>query len=186
MPTFDRRTQLILILFLAALLFGGGIKYAEFKNRPSLAPLEATTGSQTPALITVHVIGAVEKPGIYQVPSGSRVYEAINQAAPKPEADQSAVNLAQVLSDGQQVVVPLIGENREIGHDAATAGLINLNTASAAELADRLPGIGPTLAQRIVDYRQQYGRFRAIDDIKNVPGIGDKRFQELKHLLTVK
>ncbi|NPV27181.1 MAG: hypothetical protein HPY81_06990 [Firmicutes bacterium] len=208
MPTFDRRTQFILLLFLAALLFGAGVKYAQLRDKENSGmsqmvgqlnearvvesrKADASGTEKVPARVTVHVVGAVEKPGVYQLPAGTRVFEAIEQARALPEANLEAINLAEPLNDGQKVTVPRKGESlpgttADVQVSSTRPGSkVNLNTATAAELDARLPGVGPTLAQRIVDYRNQHGKFRSIEDLKNVSGIGEKRFQELKDLITV-
>jgi competence protein ComEA len=162
------------------------------------------------ATIQVHVAGAVARPGVYELPAGARVNEAVSLAGLLPEADANALNLAAPLSDGQQVIVPRQGEaagpagggglqvvpgtTGGIGAGSAAAGAaaagapaggkVNINTAPLAEL-DTLPGIGPTLAQRIIDYRQEKGPFRSIEDLQNVSGIGTKKFADLKDLVTV-
>lgn len=134
----------------------------------------------TPANITVYVSGAVMKPGVYSLPGGSRIEDAINAAGGfAPGAEQDQINLATFVQDGQQIDVPGVIST---GH--VNAGRVNINTASAEEL-DALPGIGPTAAQAIVDYRLKNGNFAAIQDIKNVPGIGPATYEKIKDYITV-
>nr|WP_277998961.1 ComEA family DNA-binding protein [Moorella sulfitireducens] len=153
-----------------------------------------------PSTIQVHVTGAVQRPGVYELKAGARVNEAVGLAGLLPEADANALNLAAPLYDGQQVIVPRQGEAGGVGGSslpaaqgfsggssagiAKSGGKININTAGLAEL-DSLPGIGPTLAQRIIDYRNQKGPFRTIEDLQNVSGIGPSRFNDIKDLITV-
>ncbi len=216
----DRRQQILLFLILGALLFGGGIRYAQhFHNgrteglilESSQPNLPAAEETKEPSSIFVQVIGAVQKPGIYELPAKSRVFEAVEKAVPLPEAEVQALNLAKLLRDEEKIIVPWVGEtagnslnsaqnpglNPGSGSNSGTmnsepAGIssgenekIDLNNATAQELDARLPGIGPTLAQRIIEYRQQHGAFRSIEDLQNVAGIGEKRFAQLKDCITV-
>ncbi|MGB9553591.1 MAG: helix-hairpin-helix domain-containing protein, partial [bacterium] len=140
-------------------------------------------------------------------PQGARVADAIKLAGgATSEADLDALNLAMILKDGDKVVVPQKASRNSFTEEETTefpltnpvnqpqmnissqpgqAGKININTASASEL-ESLPGIGPVLAQRIVDYRTQKGGFKSIEEIKEVSGIGDKKFEAIKDLITVK
>jgi competence protein ComEA len=132
--------------------------------------------------IMVHVTGAVVSPGLYSLPQDSRVNDAIKAAGGFLEnADTSFINLAATVKDGDQIHVPELMPGLSIG---GAGLLVNLNTATQAEL-ENLPGIGPTLAQRIIEYRTQYGFFDTIDALKNVPGIGEATFEEIKELITV-
>ncbi len=153
------------------------------------APVSPTT--PTPGRIVVYVSGAVQAPGVYALPDGARVDDAIKAAGgPAADADLARVNLARRLHDEEQVYVPRLGETNPpvppagaTGSDSTT-GKININTATATELAT-LPGIGPALAQRIVEYRQAHGPFARIEDLKKVSGIGDKVFERIKDLITI-
>jgi competence protein ComEA len=134
----------------------------------------------------VHVAGAVRSPGLYRLPGGSRITAAIQRAGgPRRRADLAAVNLAARAQDGQQVLVPRAGADQAAdGPGSARAGASKPSLAMAtAEQLDRLDGIGPTLAKRIVDYRRAHGGFGSIDELKQVEGIGDKRFQALRDAL---
>jgi competence protein ComEA len=163
--------------------------------------------SPTPSEIYVHVAGEVQLPGLYKLPQGARVADAIKLAGgATSEADIDSLNLAMVLKDGDKIVVPKkapqnSSEEEETAEfqpsypenqSQASASSqpvqtkkININTASASEL-EALPGIGPVLAQRIVDYRTQKGGFKSIEELKEVSGIGDKKFEAIKDLITVK
>jgi competence protein ComEA len=138
--------------------------------------------------LTVHVAGAVGHPGVVRLDEGDRVLDAIEEAGgPLPEADLESLNLAQTVQDGQKILVPSIGktaDGRAGFSGEAGATKVNINSASRREL-EELPGIGPTLAERIVDYREKTGGFRSVDELKQVSGIGDKKFDELKDLVEV-
>lgn len=134
----------------------------------------------TPSMLTVYVNGAVATPGVYTLPDGSRIDAAITAAGGfLPGAEQTNINLATLLTDGQQINVPGIVD---ISH--LNVGRVNINTATVEEL-NGLPGIGPTTAQAIVDYRQQHGPFQVIQDIQNVPGVGPATFENIKNFINV-
>lgn len=163
----------------------------------SVGPAEPAGGP-----VVVHVAGLVAKPGVVQVPAGSRVIDAIEAAGgATDEADLTPINLARVLADGEQVLVAaapppgapptVVGGSSQPSRATAgpTAGatpgaLINLNTASVAEL-ETLPGVGPTLAGRIVQWRDEHGGFSTVDELHEVAGIGEQRFGEIAPLVTV-
>lgn len=149
----------------------------------------------TAAPILVHVDGAVRSPGVYSLAPGSRVQDAV--AAAKGFTDQAelqAVNLAAPLKDEHKVYVPVQGEQAAAGSfltetvdDSPPADIgepVNINTAGIEELSD-LPGIGPTRAEAIIQYRQEHGGFQSIDDIFNVPGIGPTTFERLRMRITI-
>ena len=159
------------------------------------APVRIASGPSAPAAradgrdgLYVHVAGAVRRPGLYRVPASSRVAVAIDRAGGAARgADLTAVNLAQRLEDGQQVIVPKAGAAGAGGTAAApgpagatgAGGKLSLGTANTEQL-DSLDGIGPTLAKRIVEYRQAHGGFRSLDQLRQVGGIGEKRFETLR------
>jgi competence protein ComEA len=150
------------------------------------------------AEIYVHVVGAVRQPGLLKLPSGSRVSTAVDRAGgPGPRADLSGVNLAARLEDGQQVLVPVRGAapagsagpsstgaatSGAAGPGAAGVPKASLGSATVEQL-DQIDGIGPTLAQRIIEYRTEHGGFRSIEDLREVEGIGEKRFKTLSDAL---
>jgi competence protein ComEA len=149
-------------------------------------PLPATT--PTPRPIRVYVSGAVAQPDVYTLPPDSIVKDAVVAAGgPTGDADLDRINLALSLANGQQVHVPRMGEEdapiQSSGDQRASEVRININTADAAAL-ELLPGIGPALAQRIVDYRQAQGPFLRIEDIMEVPGIGPGTFEKIRELIT--
>ena len=145
--------------------------------------------------IVVQVSGAVPRPGVYALAQGSRVQDAISAAGGfLAEAEKTGINLARALEDGEQLDIPYVEGSSPVIIDAPTevvvgtapssTELININTASATEL-DTLPGIGPTTAQKIIDYRQLNGPFLAKEDIVNVSGIGPGTYERIKDLITV-
>ena len=150
------------------------------------APLPIATTQ--PSMLRVHLAGAVEAPGLYEIPAGFRVGDLVDAAGgPAAGADLAAVNLAERMRDGQQIYVPLVGEQPVIGAgDAATgaAGPIDINAATAPEL-EGLPGIGPSLAAAIVAYRDENGPFMTLDELEEVPGIGPAKLSQLRSHATV-
>jgi competence protein ComEA len=148
--------------------------------------------SNTSATVVVSVIGLVARPGLVTLPTGARVAQAVEAAGGLlPEADSASINLAAVISDGEQVAVGRPGAGAAAGAPAGsgstgapTGGPVNLNTAGVADL-DALPGIGPVLAQRIVDYRTQEGPFRSVEQLDDVPGIGPAIAAALAKRVTV-
>lgn len=203
------KAQLIIVLVLCSLLAGGAL-LLNARNRPAkvmvteAAPKkpEATTGasgstsagyskSNRPAeKVVVHVGGAVARPGVYEMPKGARVNDAVALAGgAQAEADLDAVNLASRLSDGQRIYIPKKGQpapavvGDEFGAGQADSPL-DLNSATVEEL-DKLPGVGKVLAKRIVDYRASHGGFRSVEELQRVDGIGSRKFQELKDKVRV-
>jgi len=156
----------------------------------------------TTAPIVIQVIGEVTRPGVYTLPDGSRVEDAVNAAGGLlADADSNSVNLAARLQDGEQIdIAPQGGGSASFSSSNSTtapftvvatltptaiphASLVNINTATVPQL-DALPGIGPVTAQSVVSYRQQHGPFQHIEDIMNVPGIGPVTFDNIKDLIT--
>jgi competence protein ComEA len=144
------------------------------------------------ASVYVHVAGAVRRPGLFRLPAGSRVAAAVARAGgPRPNAELTLVNLAARVQDGQQVVVPGPGVAPSGGATAGSTGTAgpampgmkpSLATATVEQL-EELDGIGPTLAERIVEYRESHGGFRSIGELRDVEGIGEKRFESLRKAL---
>jgi competence protein ComEA len=131
-------------------------------------------------MITVHVAGLVSRPGLVELPEGSRVADAVAAAGGLlPGARAEAINLAAALSDGQQIVVPEADGDRPATSAGTPDGKVHLNQATASEL-DSLPGVGPVIAERIVSYREENGPFETIEDLLDVPGIGEAKLADLR------
>jgi competence protein ComEA len=181
---------------LAALLLVGWT----WLDRPRVEPVEpgrpdaATSTPASPSVgeaaetattVVVSVVGLVAHPGLVTLPTGSRVADAVEAAGGfLPEADPASVNLAAVVTDGQQVAVGVPGAATGPAGSEPAGGPLNLNTATESDL-DALPGIGPVLAQRILTYREQQGRFTTVEQLDDVPGIGPSIYAQLKDLVSV-
>jgi competence protein ComEA len=191
-------------------------------HRPTAGALASSStasgggGPPGTGTVTVHVVGQVKRPGVFTMPAGSRVSDAVTRAGVGKDADLAAINLARPLVDGEQIHVPKPGEVLAGGGGGAGAGAgaaggalagaadsgaagtgagaagagsgasgpVNLNAASAAQL-EELPGVGPVLAQRIIDWRTEHGRFASVDELGEVSGIGEKIFAALQPKVTV-
>lgn len=170
------------------------------KEMPSEEPLKQT--SDETHMIMVHVEGEVEKPGVYQLEEGNRVVDAIEMAGGLGmNADPKRINMALKLHDEMFLYIPQQGNDHEGDHELIFSktledptllqpstlqdGLININTADTRAL-ETLPGIGPVLAQRIIDHRQQVGNFNQKEDLMNVTGIGDSRYRDVSDRITVR
>ena len=148
----------------------GGLSFAASSPSPG-----GTTGD-----VVVHVAGAVRRPGVYRLPAGSRVTDAVKRAGGLlGDAQQDSINLAARLADGQQVVVPLRGA---AGASAAGEGPISLGTATVEQL-DEIEGIGPVTAQDIVEFRDQHGGLSSIEQLDQISGIGPATMEALREAL---
>ncbi|HAU32555.1 MAG: Competence protein ComEA helix-hairpin-helix repeat protein [Desulfotomaculum sp. 46_296] len=204
----ERRQQLVILIIAAVLLFGAGYKYAcwqqskaETNSNNTVVQSENEDKNSFPREIKVHVAGAVQKPGVYKLGADCRVSDAVSMAVALPAADINSLNLAAPVTDGQKITVPELRQAVPTGNSAlfsapagssqsteksniTQGGLININTADQTEI-ESLPGIGPALAGRIIQYREENGPYRVPEDIKNVSGIGEKRYEEMKDKITV-
>jgi len=178
--------------FLAGILTGllaSGLVYI-LVSKPRGEPVRLLP-PPTSRPVYVHVVGAVQTPGVYQLPRGAIVQDALTAAGgAAAEANLAAINLAAGLSDSQQVYVPFVGETPQAvtrggsANLAAGDALLSLNAATAPEL-ERLPGIGPSLAQAIIEYRASHGPFQKAEDLLQVPGIGPAKLAQIEDLITV-
>lgn len=182
---------LVAVAVLAAVVAGG--LYLRARPQGVEAPARLSAGqplvstSPSPAgEVVVDVAGKVAHPGVVTLPLGARVGDALHAAGgPLPGVDLSALNLARKLVDGEQVLVGIAPPpGTAAGPATAGSGLVNLNTATADQL-ESLPGVGPVLAQRIVDWRQTHGAFRSVEQLREVSGIGAAKYADLKAKVTV-
>jgi competence protein ComEA len=200
------RGYIYLVLALASAL-GMYAFYARLPRPEPIMIVEPTLTGASPSAsvaptrrLQVHVVGEVMRPGVYVIAEDARVIDAVNAAGGlTTTADAEMINLADRVSDGQQIRVPGLGtalkptltpypstaqRSAEAGPVALTGGAVNINTASAGEL-ESLPGIGPVLAQRIIAYRGQNGAFTSKEQIVDVSGIGDAIYGQIRDLITV-
>jgi len=164
----------------AVVVLGAALFAWQSRARPETVgtPEESAVPSVATGQIVVAVSGRVYRPGLVRLPSGSRVADAIEAAGGVlPDTDISTVNLARKLTDGELIAIG-------VDAGATPGGKVNLNTATLAQL-DGLPGVGPVLAQRIIDFRLQHGGFKDVGELRQVDGIGEETFARLKNLVTL-
>ncbi len=197
---FDRKQLACGVILICAVVFGAGYKTAQVREEKNFRPVITDSvyagQEEKNRTVTVYITGAVKSPGVYTFPEGSRILDAVNKAGAAKDADLTCINLAELMSDQQQVTVPRQGEadadnNRIAGRGTNLSGArsrqpakININTADAAAL-ESLPGIGPATARKIIDYRTEHGRFKSISELLQVSGIGEKKFTQIKDLITI-
>ena len=190
----------VVVLVLAAFLAWRARPRVDTVEPPSFEPAATATrpagpggSSSAPAELVVAVAGKVRKPGLVRLPGGSRVADALTAAGgADPGVDVAMLNLARKVVDGELILVGVTPSAGAVppagpvatGAAAPAGGPINLNTATLADL-DTLPGVGPVLAQRILDARDAQGGFTSVADLRKVDGIGDARYEQLKDLVTV-
>jgi competence protein ComEA len=185
----DRRRALVaaVVVVVALALAGRMFLHPSHASVPTpLRPARSAAPSK-PAEVYVDVVGAVRRPGLYRIRTGARVADAVAHAGgPNRRADLQLVNLAALVADGEQVVVPQRGSGgvsaSPSSPGSAPAGPVHLNSATLEQL-DALPGVGPVTAQKIIDYRTQHGGFGSVDDLDAVPGIGPARLADLRPLV---
>jgi competence protein ComEA len=197
--TFQASVRQRRLLALAALCLAAAVLFVRSHRgaHASAAPLRVAPVAPSPAggsgharsgpVIVVDVAGAVLRPGVYRLPRGSRVLDAVRRAGGLTRrAERTAVNLAAPVSDGQQVLVAARGSPGAVSAGGAGAppasGPVSLSSATAEQL-DTLPGIGPVTAQKIVSYREQHGPFTSVEGLDAIPGIGPARLAELDGLV---
>lgn len=203
--------EIVLLVLVGAVIVGGSALVFFRKSEPEPPPIEriqaAASNEQaarhadrkaTGKVVLVHVAGMVVAPGVYELPENSRIKDAIAAAGgPKDGGDIDALNLAAPLSDGQKITVGRPGEAAPVAQSSmtgvaaggltagsATGAKINLNTATLAE-HDTLPSIGPVLAERILAFRHEKGRFTSVSQLRDIEGIGPKKYDGLKDLVTL-
>ena len=186
---FSPRALKVTISLIAVVAFGtyvfssGSSSTNTVTIEKSESQIESTKEIHSPK-IYVHVVGSVKAPGIYQLDSGTRVYDAVLAAGGfTAKANQASVNMARALTDGEQLLISS-GVSSSVFEGGVTSSLMSLNQASSSQLED-LPGVGPALAGRIIDWREANGGFKAKEDLLNVAGIGDKLFASVKDLVTL-
>ncbi len=210
MAFFERKWVLGLIVLVLIVGFNGVSAWMDSRDEKALTPaLPAAAKSEQPetaslsapeekpaAAVTVHVCGAVVKPGVFILPTGSRITDALEKAGGfTPKADTISVNLAEIITDGQQIVIyekeaeiqgagstgSSSGASKGKTTEKASTGLpVSINHGSLEGLM-LLDGIGEKTAQKIMDYRKAQGGFKSLEELKNVPGIGDKKFEQIKN-----
>ena len=204
-----QRKIIIIIVILVIILLGW--KYYDSKNYEEVnsqeilnsnTKKENKSSDEEEDMMAVHITGEVKKSGVVKIKEGSRIEDIIEASGGLTEnADITNVNLAFVVEDGMKIRIPSVNEEKTdedyITEDSGKGviisddinsisnSIININTASESEL-EQLPGIGPSISSRIVEYRNKNGKFKSIEDIKNVTGVGDSKFEKIKDLIKVK
>lgn len=204
----EKLAWVVIGIIIGIMIGAGGVALSN-RTRPAPivivppAPTPAPQPTATPAAIRVYVNGQVVIPAVYELAPGSLVQQAVTAAGGfTADANTAVVNLAQSLVDGAHIYVPALGESvaqpvtvvtvqnvtsgNGVTADTVTNadGLININTADQTDL-ETLPGVGPSTAQNIITYREEHGPFSKIEDIMEVPGIGEGKFNQMKELITV-
>ena len=183
-------------LMLVFILTIGIAGFYFINSRPSMQPalvqdlnpgIVQENVSESPVDLIINVAGKVNNPGVYQLPKGSRVIDAIKAAGNQRNGvDISDINLARILVDGEQILVgsPKPSSGKIAAKKITIDNPLDLNRATITQL-DSLPGIGPVTAQRIIDYRTKVGRINSVDELKKISGLGGAKFEEIKSLLRV-
>ena len=186
--TQEQRRGLLLVFTLSIGI--GAFYFLNSRPQPATQAVDVVTpliNQVEQGKLIINVAGKVQSPGVYQLPPGSRVIDAIEAAGNHLKGvDISDINLARLLVDGEQI---LVGGNRlqsskSVARKITVDNPLDINRATLAQL-DTLPGIGPVTAQRIIDYRNKVGRINALDELKKISGLGGAKFEEIKSLLRV-
>ena len=187
MPELSRSQLLVYGAIAVAVLLVGArwIRSGDPETGPgaglSFAADTAPGGERGSEDVVVHVAGAVQRPGVYRLPTGARVTDAVRRAGGLAQgAEEGSINLAARLSDGQQVVVP--GRGAAIAASGESSGPISLGSATAAQL-DEIEGIGPVTAEKIIEFRDQHGGLSSVDELDQISGIGPSTMEALKAAL---
>lgn len=186
--TLDRRRVVIagVVLLLVLAVAGRLLLRSGGQSIPPPVRVAAPATSSSATTLFVDVVGAVRRPGLYRLPEGSRVADALARAGGTTrKAQLELVNLAARIADGEQIVVPRRGSGAAVasgGSGAVSTGPVHLNSATLEQL-DALPGIGPVTAQKILDYRQEHGGFGSVDELDAIPGIGPAHLEQLRGLV---
>lgn len=198
LAALDPGRRAVRALAVVAIVVALVVGFLVWRSRPHAEPaptvaasgVAAAAAAPSSATIVVSVLGRVQRPGLVRLPQGARVADAIEAAGGVlPGTDLGYLNLARKLVDGELLAIgvgpaPSAPAAGAPGGSGGPPGLINLNTATLAEL-DTLPGVGPVLAQRIIDHRNRTGGFKSVEELRKVEGVGDARFEQLKDLVTV-
>ena len=176
---------IVVIAILSSTIASAGNQVDVPLNLTASPGLTSMDDSNSLGVVLIHVIGEVNSPGIYELESGSRVIDAVMAAGGLgPQASECGINLAREVKDGEQIVIPSQQTGCATGGGSETGSLVSLNQATAEQF-DSLPGIGPTLADRIVQWRDTNNGFSSVDQLNEVSGIGDKLFAGIKDLVSL-
>ena len=186
--TQEQRRGLLLVFTLSIGI--GAFYFLNSRPQPATQAVDVVTpliNQVEQSKLIINVAGKVKSPGVYQLPPGSRVIDAIEAAGNQLKGvDISDINLARLLVDGEQILVGgnRLQSNKSVARKITVDNPLDINRATLAQL-DTLPGIGPVTAQRIIDYRNKVGRINALDELKKISGLGGAKFEEIKSLLRV-
>ena len=207
MIEFIKQRKIVIIICILAIILVGWKIYdssnfeTEEESQIMDSNIQESKTEDEEELVIVHVTGEVKKPGVVRVKEGSRVEDIVKAAGGLTEnADISNINLAYVVEDGTKIRIPSTDDEKQEEYITQSIGegiimqeesnnsrgsIVNINTANETEL-EELPGIGASIAGRIIEYRNKNGKFKSIEDIKNVTGIGDSKFEKIKESIRVK
>ncbi len=187
-----------IVLLIGVVLLVSLVLFSQFRNDEMLERTSATSIfdeeeeelsfteiKEENSMIVIDIKGAIEKPGVYELKEGSRIYEAIDQAGGLLEgADENSLNFAELLYDEMMVYVPFLEDDVQVNEGVGNNGKIPLNRADQA-LLEQLPGIGPAKAQAIIAYREENGPFKDVDELLDVSGIGPKSLERLRDYIVL-